>query len=126
MVVPFFDYNDATFSPDGRSLAVVHNLDPAVITIFSFPAMEELRSVPLPEKSAHTLRYSPCGRLLATSGDDSLVVLNANRLSVIEQIPIPYCYKVEFSPTAPLIAVGSGSNGEVFDITPFLNATGQP
>ncbi len=126
VLVPLFMYNDATFSPDGSSLAVVHNFDPAVITIYSFPAMEELRSVPIPDKSAHVLRYSPCGRLLAAAGGDSLVVLNQNPLSLIEQIPIPYCYKVEFSPTAPLMAVGSGSSGEVFDITPFLNATGHP
>jgi WD40 repeat protein len=125
VTIPFWMYADATFSPDGSSLAVLHDADPCTVTIFSFPAMESVRSRPISAESAMKLRYSRCGRLLAVAASDYMIVLNAKTLQPIETIPISYCFNVEFSPTAPLLAVGRGSSAEVFDTTDFLEAAGK-
>jgi hypothetical protein len=50
-----------------------------------------------------------------------IAVLNAATLETIDELPIKAGSDVAFSPTEPLMAVGSISVGEVFDITRYLN-----
>ena len=46
--IPIDRLKKAVLSPDGRRLAVTANRNPPSITLFSFPAMEMLRSAPSP------------------------------------------------------------------------------
>jgi WD40 repeat protein len=125
LIVPLdgWDYKHAAFSPDGHVLAISAGLEPIYIVLVSFPAMEVILSVPIPclGRGLCPLSFSPCGRILAVVGD-AVAVLNATTLEVLGEIPIEYGCDVSFSPTAPLVAVGSSSVGEVFDTTRFLNA----
>lgn len=116
VVVPFESYTDATFSPDGNSLVILAGQSPYILSIFTFPAMEELKRIELPPEMrlGRCLRFSPCGSFLAVAGSDSLVILSSIDLSIQRQIPIPYGCDVDFSPTDFLMAAGSWSAGEVF------------
>lgn len=125
MTVPIdgWSYHHAAFGPDGGTLAVSQGFKPRVITLFSFPAMEVTNSVSIPSLGMGLcpLSVSPCGRILAVVGDVA-AVLNAATLELIEEIPMKYGSDVAFLSTAPLMAVGSSSAGEVFDTTRFLKA----
>ncbi len=127
VTVPLDRYLHSAFSPDGRLLTLSNSDAGFVVRVFSFPDMETLNAVQLPSLGAGTnptLRFSPCGRLLAVVGGKSQAVLNSKTLSVIEEISIEYGCDVDFSPTDPLMAVGSWSVGEVLDTTPYLRASG--
>jgi WD40 repeat protein len=123
LIVPIDRYENAVFSPDGRVLAISAGHEPTWIILASFPSMELIHSAPVPclGFALGFLNFSPCGRILVVVGK-VVAVLNATTLEVIAEIPIEYGTCVAFSPTAPLMAVGSESMGEVFDTTRFLNA----
>jgi hypothetical protein len=114
-------YEHATFSPDGQILAISAGFKPRAIYLLSFPTLELVQSVELPSLGmGHGfLCFSPCGRLLGVVGD-VVAVLNAKTLETIDEIPIEYGADIAFSPTAPLMAVGSSSVGEVFDTSRYL------
>lgn len=116
VALPFYSYADATFSPDGSSIAILAGRAPYVLSVFSFPAMQPLRRVELPPelRSGHRVRFSPCGKLLAVAGADLFVVFSASDLSIHRQTAIKCGCDVDFSPTDSLVAVGSWSEGEVF------------
>jgi len=104
-----------TFSPDGKLLAVLGGIEPHTLTLYSFPAMEELRSVNLPEGlfNAKKVSFLPGGNLLVAVGSGSLMVLSVGTLALQRQLPLSYGSAIAFSPTHPLAALGCWTAGEV-------------
>jgi hypothetical protein len=124
--IPFF--KDAVFSADGRLLVLSDDEEHFELHLFDFPNMGTHKTVRVPKDrvgDSSVLRFSHCGRLLALVGLESQVIVNAATLAVLAKFSIKDAFDVAFSPTHPLMAIGSQSAGEVFDIKPYLKASGQ-
>jgi WD40 repeat protein len=127
VTVPISFYSDAVFSPDGRLLVLDGEDEHFGLHIFAFPNMGSQKTVRISKQrsgGSSVLRFSPCGRSLAVIGIDSQVILSSATLAVLAKFSIKDAFDAAFSPTHPLVAIGSQSAGEVFDTTPFLNAAG--
>lgn len=116
--IPFYYYHGASFSPDGRLLAILSGRNPSLLSVFEFPKMRLESSIELPAEFRRgcSLRYSPDGELMAVISSTSLILLTARDLSIQSQRAIPNGCSIDFSPDGSLLVVGSWSAGEVLSI----------
>lgn len=116
--IPFYHYHGASFSPDGRVLAILSGRNPSVLSVFEFPKMLLERSIELPAefRLGCSLRYSPDGKFIAVISSTWLVLVAARDLSIQSQRAIPNGCSIDFSPDGSLLVVGSWSVGEVLSI----------
>jgi hypothetical protein len=127
LTVPCAPTGEIVLSPNGGLLILDGGPKGFGLRVFLFPAMETLNACQLPPLgtgTGKTLRFSPCGRLLAVVGSKAQVILSATTLSVLANFSIKYGCHVDFSPTDSLMAIGSWSAGEVFATAPYLQVCG--
>jgi WD40 repeat protein len=111
-----FDWQNFTYSPDGRFLAAVlaagSDRDSGELTIFAASNWENLKTL---GQGADNLWYalpafSPDGRLLAASFGDQIRLWDTETWELLTQIPMPDVVGLAFSPDGRLLAAYSHSH----------------
>lgn len=113
--LPFETCSGIAFSSDGKMLAILTRGVPPLITLHSFPGVQQLSSfVPQEDRKWVTsIRFSPAGDILVATGD-ALTLLTVPDLNVDLSFAMPYSCDVDFTGDGATLAVGSWSAGEVF------------
>src|SRR5262249_22724376 len=104
---PITSWSAARFSPDGKLLAILdHGADKQVLSTWDAVSGKKIRQATV--KGFHfALAISPDGNVLATSGDEDVILIDTANLNEVARLPLPSPEAVSslsFSPDGRLLA----------------------
>lgn len=104
----------SAFSEDGSRLAIFFGAPPRNLRVYELPSEREMWRVNVTNEGyGWELRWSRCGRFLASAQTACIVHYCGATGERLTEFPIPYPSEVDYSSDSRLIALGSWQAGEI-------------